>query len=80
MIEEKLVEEPVEALMRDLLLSLDRGERPYSDVMSAWRTSCPRLPVWEEVNDRGLVARTLRNGEKMVTITEDGRAFLRNRA
>lgn len=80
MVEEKLVEEPVEALMRDLLLSLDKGEQPYSDLMSAWRTSCPRLPVWEEVNDRGLVARTVRNGEKMVMITEDGRAFLRNQA
>jgi hypothetical protein len=23
--------------------------------MDAWRTSCPRLPVWEDAKDRGLV-------------------------
>jgi hypothetical protein len=25
--------------------------------MEAWRTSCPRLPVWEEATERGLVSR-----------------------
>jgi triphosphoribosyl-dephospho-CoA synthase len=29
--------------------------RPYEEVLQAWRTSCPRLPVWEEANERGLV-------------------------
>ena len=26
-----------------------------SRVIDAWRTSCPRLPVWEEANDRGFL-------------------------
>jgi hypothetical protein len=26
-------------------------------VLEAWRTSCPRLPVWEEANDRGYIER-----------------------
>jgi len=25
------------------------------DVMDAWHTSCPRLPIWEDANDRGFV-------------------------
>lgn len=29
--------------------------RPYREVIDAWRTSCPRLPVCEEANDRGLL-------------------------
>jgi D-3-phosphoglycerate dehydrogenase len=47
----------VEALIIDLLESLTKRERTYEEVMEAWRTSCPRLPVWEEANDRGLVVR-----------------------
>ena len=30
---------------------------PLREVMEAWRTSCPRLPVWEDANDRGFIAR-----------------------
>ena len=37
--------DPVDALILDLLEWLDRAPRPYADVMEAWRTSCPRLPV-----------------------------------
>jgi len=52
--------------------------RSYQDVMDAWRTSCPRLPVWEEAISRGLVKReggpSLRHA--MVSITEAGRAML----
>jgi hypothetical protein len=45
----------VEALILDLLEWLAHGERSYQEVIEAWRTSCPRLPVWEDANDRGLV-------------------------
>jgi hypothetical protein len=47
--------DPVEALILDLLEWLAPEPRAYADVIDAWRTSCPRLPVWEEANDRGLV-------------------------
>jgi D-3-phosphoglycerate dehydrogenase len=47
--------DPIEALILDLLESLVAGPRVYSEVMGAWRTSCPRLPVWEEANDRGFI-------------------------
>lgn len=45
-----------ENLVLDLLQWLAVRDRSYDEVMDAWRTSCPRLPVWEEANDRGLVA------------------------
>lgn len=72
--------EPIDALLSDLLASLASGERDYAEVMEAWRTSCPRLPVWEEANDRGLVARAVRNGCAVVGLTPEGRAFLARQA
>jgi hypothetical protein len=47
----------VESLILDLLEWLATADRSYAEVMDAWRTSCPKLPVWEEANDRGLVIR-----------------------
>ncbi|NQV82821.1 MAG: hypothetical protein HQ494_03280 [Rhodospirillales bacterium] len=49
--------EETEALILDLVEWVAIKPRAYSDVMGAWRTSCPRLPVWEDAVDRGLVAR-----------------------
>jgi hypothetical protein len=49
--------DPVDALILDLLEWIGPQPRPYTDVLDAWRTSCPRLPVWEDANDRGLIAR-----------------------
>jgi D-3-phosphoglycerate dehydrogenase len=66
----------VEALVLDLLEWVAGGERSYAEVMEAWRTSCPRLPVWEDANDRGLVARVLADGRAVVRITPAGRALL----
>ena len=45
--------DPVESLVLDLLEWVGTSQRPYSEVMDAWRTSCPRLPIWEEANARG---------------------------
>jgi D-3-phosphoglycerate dehydrogenase len=50
-------EDPVEVLILDLVEWLDVAPRGYDETMSAWRTSCPRLPVWEEAVDRGYVER-----------------------
>jgi hypothetical protein len=49
------VDESLEALVLDLLEWIGHKPRPYSEVIEAWRTSCPRLPVWEEANTRGLL-------------------------
>lgn len=70
--------DPVEALVLDLLEWLAPEARPYHEVMEAWRTSCPRLPVWEEANDRGLVERRSVNGSgQLVSVSPKGRAYLR---
>lgn len=42
-------------LVLDLLEWLAPGPRPYGEVMEAWRTSCPRLTIWEDAVDEGLV-------------------------
>ena len=47
----------VDNLIFDLLEWMGPRPRPYADVLEAWRTSCPRLPVWEEANDRGFIVR-----------------------
>jgi hypothetical protein len=62
----------VEALILDLLDWVAKRERTYEEVMGAWRTSCPKLPVWEDANDRRLIE--LDKG--IVRITPSGRAML----
>jgi hypothetical protein len=69
----------VEALILDLLEWLARRERSYAEVMEAWRTSCPRLPVWEDANDRGLVTLEQVNGRCIVGVSPSGRALLDRR-
>jgi hypothetical protein len=44
--------ETIEKLILDLLEWVGRRKRTYRETMDAWRTSCPKLPVWEEVNSR----------------------------
>ena len=52
--------------------------RPYDEVMEAWRTSCPRLPVWEEANERGFLARSSVPGQgALITVTPAGASHLR---
>jgi hypothetical protein len=59
----------VEALILDLLEWLASGERSYEEVIGAWRTSCPKLPVWEDANDRGLVRSDQVDGRNVVRAT-----------
>jgi len=67
----------IEPLLVDMLEWIAKEERPYAEVMEAWRTSCPRLPVWEEACDRGLVARRSVPGRgTLVVATTSGRKFL----
>jgi hypothetical protein len=65
------------ALVLDLVEWIATQPRAYSDVMDAWRTSCPRLPIWEDAVDHGFVVRVHRHGTgAMVDVTAAGRAFL----
>jgi hypothetical protein len=47
----------VDTLILDLLEWLGPNPRSYDEVLEAWRTSCPRLTVWEDANDRSFIAR-----------------------
>ena len=49
--------ETVDALILDLLEWMGPNPRPYAEVLEAWRTSCPHLPVWEDANERTRRAR-----------------------
>jgi hypothetical protein len=49
--------ETIDVLILDLLAWIGPERRPYAEVLEAWRTSCPRLPVWEEANERGYITR-----------------------
>lgn len=71
-----MVDTVVEALILDLLEWVAIRDRSYEEVMDAWRTSCPKLPVWEDANDRGLVRSERVNGRTIVRITSSGLALL----
>jgi hypothetical protein len=69
----------VDALILDLLEWLAKKDRSYEDVMGALRTSCPRLPIWEEANDRGLVKTQEVDGLCVVRVSSSGHALLERR-
>ena len=66
------------ALVLQLLEWVAARPRTSRDTMEAWRTSCPRMPVWEDALANGLVT-VLRDvaGELSVEVTDEGRAFQR---
>jgi hypothetical protein len=66
-----------DALILDFLHWLAAGPRCYGEVMEAWRTSCPRVTVWEDCVDQGLVVRRADGeGGAVVALTAEGRARL----
>ena len=73
------VTDTVENLMLDLVEWVGSRERTYQETMEAWRTSCPRLPVWEDATGRGLVETVLADGQRLVRATAAGRAFLKEK-
>ena len=67
-----------DALVLDLVEWIAREPRLYSEVIETWRTSCPRLTIWEDAVDRGYVARRPTVEGLRVTVTEGGAKFLRD--
>ncbi len=68
----------IDPLVLDLVEWVAKAPRPYAEVIDAWRTSCPRLAVWEEAVDRKLVMRTTLEGDcAKVAITASGLRLLR---
>ena len=69
--------EATDPLVLDLVEWVGREPRLYSEVIETWRTSCPRLTIWEDAVDRGSVARQPAGDGVRVAITESGANFLR---
>ena len=68
----------VDALVLDLLEWVDITPRPYADVIEVWRTSCPRLPIWEDANDRGFIERRHEPGRgEVISVSASGLQYLR---
>ena len=62
-------------LILDLIEWVSRAERSHAELIETWRTSCPRLTVWEDAADHGYLARQGR----LVTVTAKGRDLLAGR-
>ena len=70
--------ELADPLVLDFVEWVAREPRLYADVVGTWKTSCPRLTIWEDAADRGYVAReTIAGFGLAVTVTEDGEKLLR---
>ena len=69
--------EELDPLVLDLVEWVARERRTYKEVLDVWRTSCPRLTVWEDAIDRGFLTRKFAPGhEAMVEVTSAGQDFL----
>lgn len=65
-------------LVLDFVEWIAREPRAYAEVISTWKTSCPRLTIWEDAADRGFVARgTVPGLGLVIAVTEDGEKLLR---
>jgi hypothetical protein len=72
--------ETVDNLILDLLEWIGPGQRPYRETMEAWRTSCPRLPVWEDATELGFIERRHEQGTPaLVSVSAAGADHLRAR-
>jgi hypothetical protein len=70
-----------EPLILDLVEFVLTCPHPDAEVIEAWCTSCPRLTVWEEAVERGLVEfEHGADGSVHVAATASGRAALAGRA
>jgi hypothetical protein len=74
----KPMTEAADPLVLDFVEWIAREPRAYAEVVATWRTSCPRLTIWEDAADCGYVAREAVVGFGMiVTVTKDGEKLLR---
>ena len=70
--------EPADPLVLDFVEWIAREPRLYSEVVATWKTSCPRLTIWEDASDAGYVVRETATGVGMiVAVTDAGERLLR---
>jgi hypothetical protein len=70
--------ELADPLVLDFVEWIAHEPRLYAEVVGTWKTSCPRLTIWEDAADRGYVVReSIAGFGLVVTVTEDGERLLR---
>lgn len=67
-----------DALTAQMLEWIAAGNHSYREVIDVWKTSCPRLSVWEDACMDGLVDCTVGQAGT-VFVTEKGRQFMESR-
>ena len=71
--------ESADPLVLDFVEWIAREPRAYAEVVGAWKTSCPRLTIWEDAAEGGYVARESLSGCGLVVkVTEIGEKLLRD--
>jgi hypothetical protein len=71
--------ESASLIMLQFLAWVADRPRTYPETMEAWRSTCPRLSVWEDAIIGGLVRLDNGNG-RAVVLTARGRKLLRHGA
>ena len=70
--------ETADPLVLDFVEWVAREPRAYAEVIATWKTSCPRLTIWEDPADRGYVAReTIAGLGLVIAVKEGGERLLR---
>ena len=77
------LEGPAGYLTVQFLTWVSEAPRTYGDAMDAWRTSCPRLSIWDDAVRDGLIR--VENGrgsmrQSLVLLTDRGRVVLKQRS
>ena len=66
-------------LVLDFVEWVAREPRGHAEVVATWKTSCPRLTIWEDAADLGYVTREAIAGVGVViTVTAAGERLLRD--
>ncbi len=69
--------EPASLLMLQFLERVASRPRSYAEAMDAWRTSCPRLSIWEDALIAGLIQLESEPSQPtLVVLTSSGQAIL----
>jgi len=69
--------DPTNALTVQLLEWISSQPRTYGEVLETWRTTCPRLSIWEDACIDGLIDYDP-DGRRIVVVSTKGQAFLKS--
>jgi hypothetical protein len=77
------MQHPPSALTLQFLAWVDHRPRTYAEAMEAWRSTCPRLSIWEDAILDGLIRFENEAGrprdDAIVVLTPQARALLEAR-